>query len=165
MRQVVIYLKPTASERVKQTSYTLERTRHEFDVIRLWEQPASDFLKYPGLLPFATLGQSESLEGILRQVTEAVDRIEDPAIQANLMGASAILAGLRLEEHVIQTLVRRDSMKESVIYQSIQRENTEKIALNFLRDGFSVEAIARGTGLSVEEVQKLQQQLNEPAQS
>ena len=34
------------------------------------------------------------------------------------------------------------------------------IALNFLRDGLSIEAVARGTGLSVEEVQLLQQELN-----
>jgi predicted transposase/invertase (TIGR01784 family) len=33
MRQVVIYLKRTTSELVYQTSYVLERTRHEFDVI------------------------------------------------------------------------------------------------------------------------------------
>jgi predicted transposase YdaD len=35
MRQVVIYLKQTGSELVHQTSFTMERTRHEFDVIRL----------------------------------------------------------------------------------------------------------------------------------
>ncbi len=135
------------------------------DTCRFLAEHFSAFLKYPGLLPFAALGQSESPEGILRQVTEAVDRIEDLEVQANLMGASAILAGLRLKEHVIQTLVRRDIMKESVIYQSIQRENTEKIALNFLREGLSIDIVARGTGLSLEAVQKLQQQLNEPAQS
>jgi len=53
-------------------------------------------------------------------------------------------------------------MQESVIYRSIQEEAQKKekrlIALNFLRDGLSVEAVARGTGLSVEEVQQLQQQ-------
>jgi predicted transposase/invertase (TIGR01784 family) len=85
MRQVVIYLKPTNSELAYQTSYVLERTRHEFDAIRLWEQPASIFLQYPGLLPFAALGQSESPEGMLRQVTQIVDRIEDPITQANLL--------------------------------------------------------------------------------
>jgi uncharacterized protein (DUF1697 family) len=50
-------------------------------------------------------------------------------------------------------------MQESVIYRSIQREAEERaearkqreIATNFLRDG-----------LSVEEVQQLRQQLNEP---
>jgi predicted transposase/invertase (TIGR01784 family) len=56
MRQVVIYLRQTSSELVYQTSFTMERTHHEFDVIRLWEQPASLFLQYPGLIPFAALG-------------------------------------------------------------------------------------------------------------
>jgi predicted transposase YdaD len=55
-------------------------------------------------------------------------------------------------------------MQESTVYRSIQREaqaeNTKTITLNFLREGFSIEAVARGTKLSVEEVQQLQQQLN-----
>ncbi len=169
MRQVVIYLKPTTSELVYQTAYVMERTRHEFDVIRLWEQPASLFLQYPGLLPFATLGQTANPAEMLRQATQIVDQIEDPMTQSNLMAASAILAGLRLEEEVIYQLVRRDIMQESVIYRSIQEETEAKakreIALNLLRDGFPIEAVARGTQLSIGEVQQLQQQLNDSAQS
>jgi predicted transposase YdaD len=38
MRQVVIYLKETSSDLVRQTSFTMERTRHEFDVIRSFAQ-------------------------------------------------------------------------------------------------------------------------------
>ena len=159
MRQVVIYLKPTTSELAYQTSYVLERTRHEFDVIRLWEQPASLFLQYPGLLPFATLGQSESPAEMLRQVTQIVDQIEEPATQANLMAASAILAGLRLEKDVIYQLVRRDIMQESVIYRSIQDEKTREIALNLLRGGVDISLIASSTDLSIEEIRKLQQQV------
>ncbi len=60
-------------------------------------------------------------------------------------------------------------MQESTVYRSICREAEEKItreiALNFLREGLSVEIIARGTGLSIEEVQQLQQQLNHPTES
>ncbi|MEH2423645.1 MAG: hypothetical protein V7K48_22860 [Nostoc sp.] len=56
-------------------------------------------------------------------------------------------------------------MQESSVYRSIQEESQKQekraIALNFLRDGLSVEAVARGTGLSVEEVQQLQQQISE----
>jgi predicted transposase/invertase (TIGR01784 family) len=73
MRQVVIYLKQTGSELVHQTSFTMEFTRHQFEVIRLWEQPASLFLQYPGLIPFAVLGQSADAEEILRQTTQRVD--------------------------------------------------------------------------------------------
>ena len=169
MRQVVIYLKPTTSELVYQTAYLMERTRHEFDVIRLWEQPASLFLQYPGLLPFAALGQTANPAETLRQATQLVDQIEDPTTQANLMAASAILAGLRLEEDVIYNLVRRDIMQESVIYRSIQEETEAKakrsIALNLLRGGVDINLIASSTGLSNEEVQQLQQQISDAAQS
>jgi predicted transposase YdaD len=55
-------------------------------------------------------------------------------------------------------------MQESVIYRSIQNEKTREIALNFLREGVSMETVARSTGLSIEEVQQLQQQLNSSAQ-
>ncbi len=55
-------------------------------------------------------------------------------------------------------------MQESTVYRSIardeRREEKRSIALNFLRDGFSVEAVSHGTGLSIEEVQQLQQQIS-----
>jgi predicted transposase YdaD len=169
MRQVVVYLQPTGSNLIQQNSFTLERTHHEFDVICLWQQPAEVFLQHPGLLPFAALSQSDDVEATLRQVARIVDQISDPTMQANLTAASAILAGIRLEEEVIYQLLRKDIMQESVIYRSIQEEaqNQEKrsIALNFLRDGLSVEAVAHGTGLSVEEVQQLQQQIDTSLQN
>ncbi|MGV0029052.1 Rpn family recombination-promoting nuclease/putative transposase [Phormidesmis priestleyi] len=169
MRQVVIYLKQTGSELVYQTSFTMERTHHEFDVIRLWEQPASLFLQYPGLIPFAVLGQSADAEETLRQAARRVDEITDLQTQANLMAASGILAGLKLEDEIVYCILRRDIMQESTVYRSIQKEaqeeNTREIALNLLRDGFPVEAVARGTKLSIEEVQQLQQQINESAQN
>lgn len=64
-------------------------------------------------------------------------------------------------------------MQESTVYRSILAQGLaegevrkqREIALNFLRDGLSVEAVARGTGLSIEEVQHLQQQMSESAQS
>jgi predicted transposase/invertase (TIGR01784 family) len=168
MIQVVIYLKPTTSELAYQTSFLLENTDHNFQVIRLWEQPASLFLQYPGLLPFAALGQSESPAEMLRQVTEIVDQIEDPTAQSNLMAASAILAGLRLKEDVIYQLVRRDIMQESVIYRSIQEDaevrKQREIAANSLREGLPIATVARITGLSVEDLQQIQQQINESAQ-
>jgi len=167
MRQVVLYLQPTSSDLIRQTRFTLEHTQHEFEVICLWEQPATLFLQYPGLLPFATLGQSADLEATLRQVAQRVEQISDLTMQANLTAASAILAGLRLEKEIIPRLLRRDIMKESVIYREIQAEaeargkaeQQQAIALNLLREGLSLEVIARGTGLSLEQVQQLQQQM------
>jgi predicted transposase/invertase (TIGR01784 family) len=169
MRQVVIYLKQTGSELVYQTSFTMESTRHEFDVIRLWEQPASLFLQYPGLTPFAVLGQSVDAEEILRQAAQRVDQIADSMTQANLMAAAGILAGLRLEDEVVYRILRRDIMQESTVYRSIEREvqkeRNRAIALNLLRRGVAIDVIAPSTDLLIEEVQQLQQQLRESAQS
>lgn len=82
-----------------------------------------------------------------------------------MTAASAILAGIKLENEVVYRILRRDIMQESSVYCSIQKEAQKQekraSALNFLRDGLSVEAVARGTGLSVEEVQQLQQQISE----
>jgi predicted transposase/invertase (TIGR01784 family) len=133
-------------------------------------------LQSPGLLPFAVLCQSEDRVETLRQVSMEIDNIEDSQTQNNVTASTAILAGLVLEEKVIQQLLRRDLMQESVIYQSIQAEAEEKgltkgraegraegiqegiqlVALNMLREGLSIEVVAKITGLSVEQVQQLE---------
>jgi ABC-type Na+ transport system ATPase subunit NatA len=81
------------------------------------------------------------------------------------MAASAILAGLRLEEDVIYRLVQRDLMQESVIYRSIQKEEKIMIARNLLQGGGAILLISSATGLPIEEVQNLQQQMSESVQS
>ncbi|MBD1844267.1 Rpn family recombination-promoting nuclease/putative transposase [Cyanobacteria bacterium FACHB-63] len=168
MQQVVIYLQPSGSGLVRQTRFVMQRTQHEFDVICLWEQPTELFLQYPGLIPFAALGRSDS-EIALRQASEVIDGITDSTIRANLSAASAILAGIRLEDEIIYRILRRDVMQESSVYRSIFAEGEEKkqreIALNLLREGLSIVTIARATGLTIEQVQQLQQQLNESASS
>lgn len=52
-------------------------------------------------------------------------------------------------------------MQESVIYRSIQDEKTREIALNLFRGGVDISLIASSTGLSVEEIRKLQQQIGD----
>ncbi|MDZ8069611.1 MAG: hypothetical protein RMY64_29045 [Nostoc sp. DedQUE08] len=99
--------------------------------------------------------------------------IPDPITQANLTAASAILAGIRLEEEIIYRLLRRDIMQESVIYRSIQEEAETKakasmqreIAVNLLHAGVAINIIASTTGLAIEDVQQLQQQITEPPQA
>jgi DICT domain-containing protein len=46
------------------------------------------------------LGQSANAEATLRQAAQRVDQIADPQTQANLMAASEILAGLKLERDI-----------------------------------------------------------------
>ena len=179
MRQIVLYLQPTSSDRVRQTSFSMERTHHEFDVVCLWEQPAALFLQYPGLLPFAALGQTSDPEATLSQVAQAVNQISDPTTQANLTAASAILAGIRLEDEVIYRILRRDIMQESSVYRSILAEGLAKglaeglaegevrgearkqreIAVKLLQAGVTSDLTAATTGLPVEAVEQLRSQM------
>lgn len=164
MLQVVIYLQQTNSEKVYQKTFTLERTRHEFDVIRLWEQDPDVFLQSSGLLPFAVLSNTSNRTATLEQAAREIFNIADQSVQSNVAAATAILAGLVLEKGLIQRVLRKDIMQESVIYQEIREEvraealveGVQRVAVNLLREGMSVDMIARVTGLTVEQIQQLQ---------
>ena len=168
MRQVVIYLKETGSDLVRQDAFVLSRTRHEFDVIRLWEQPTQMFLSSPGLLPFAALSQTEDPVRVLNQVACAIAQITDSRERSNLMASAGVLAGLVLEKEVIFRILREDVMRESVIYQDIwqggrqegiqvgRQSAMEELARNLLRENMPLEQVVRFTGLSLEIVQSLQ---------
>ena len=74
------------------------------------------------LLPLAPLSRAENPEAILRQAAEQIDEIPDRTTQSNLSASTAILAGLVLEKGLIQQILRRELMQESVIYQDILEE-------------------------------------------
>jgi predicted transposase/invertase (TIGR01784 family) len=122
MRQIVVYLRPTQSQRDYQTHFELPGMRHEFEVVRLWEQPTELFLDSPGLLPFAVLSQTKEQEQVLREVARRVEGMTERQAQSNVAAASAILAGSSLEKETIHRVLRRDIMRESVIYQEIEAE-------------------------------------------
>lgn len=163
MHQVVIYLDKTTSEEVYKTTFSIENLQYKFSVIRLWEQPPEIFLKTPGLLPFAVLSATENKASTLQQVAAAVDRISVRRTQSNISAAAAILAGLVLDQEVIGRLLRRDIMRESVIYQSILTEGKEegielgvrRVAVNLLKENMPVEMVAKVTGLTIEQIQNL----------
>lgn len=120
MRQVVIYLKETSSPLVQENAFILPNTRHEYEVLRLWEIAAEKMLGLSGLLPLANLGKTPNRPEILRQVAAKIDNIEGRTEKSNLAAATAILAGLVLTKEIIGSLLREEIMRESVIYQDIR---------------------------------------------
>ncbi|MBD2451719.1 Rpn family recombination-promoting nuclease/putative transposase [Nostoc sp. FACHB-152] len=162
IHQVVIYLEKTTSEQVYNTTFSIKKLHHEFEVIRLWEQSPDIFLKSIGLLPFAVLSATDNKVQTLQQVAETIATLPQKQTQSHIAAATAILASLVLEEEIIERLLRKNVMRESIIYQSFEAERRNKkvreIATNLLAEGISVEVIARSTGLSLEVVQELQQQ-------
>ena len=182
MRQVVIYLRKTSSDLLGESSFKLNNTFHQFEIIRLWEQPTAQFMTVPGLLPFAVLSQTKDPKMVLSQVREAVAAITDQKIQGNIAAASAVLAGLVLKKDVIRKIFRSEIMRESVIYQEILEEGeakgiakgeakgeakgiaetTKKLALNLLRIGMRLQQISEVTELSLEQVQALEREIKNP---
>jgi predicted transposase/invertase (TIGR01784 family) len=120
--QVVTYLRLTESELVRQTRFAANNLQHEFQVIRLWEQPTEVFLQRPGLLPYAVLSQTNNRFGVLREVAEAIELLPEQSQQASVAAATGILAGLVLDKQTIRRVLRREIMKESVIYQEWREE-------------------------------------------
>jgi len=175
MRQIVVYLRKTNSELVYQNSFNILNTNHNFEVIRLWEQPTEIFLENPGLLPFAVLSKTKNPQTILTHVGGLIDKIEDRRLQSNLSASTAILAGLVLNQNFISNILRSDIMRESVVYQSIFHEGelkgelrgelrgelkgeklkAQQIALNLLQENFSVQKVAQITNLTVSEIEDL----------
>jgi predicted transposase/invertase (TIGR01784 family) len=100
--QVVIYLTPSESPFVYQTTFNLGGLSHQFNVIRLWEQPTEIFQQYQGLLPFATLSQTNNPEETLRQVAKQIEEITDKQVQSNVAASTAIISGILPSQHKIR---------------------------------------------------------------
>nr|RNJ68776.1 MAG: Rpn family recombination-promoting nuclease/putative transposase [Leptolyngbya sp. IPPAS B-1204] len=135
MRQAVVYLYPTTSPLAYQSAFEIPGTRHEYEVVRLWEQPTELFFQSPGLLPFAVLSQTSQPEQTLQRVATAIEDFPERVAQSDIAASTAILAGLILEQQVIRRVLRRDIMQESVIYQDILTEGLEKGRAEGLEEG------------------------------
>ncbi|MEC4892252.1 MAG: DUF4351 domain-containing protein [Oscillatoria sp. PMC 1051.18] len=126
MRQVVIYLRRSGSDLVYENKFEIENLCANFEVIRLWEQPTEVFLRSPGLFPFAVLSQTNNPNNTLRQVAGEIEKISDRRQQSNVSASVALLAGLVLEKNFVKSVLRQEIMRESVIYQDIEAEATQK---------------------------------------
>ncbi|MBZ8182964.1 Rpn family recombination-promoting nuclease/putative transposase [Oscillatoria salina] len=126
MRQVVIYLRRSGSDLVYQNKFEIDNFCANFEVIRLWEQPTEVFLRSPGLFPFAVLSQTNNPNNTLRQVAGEIEKISDNRQQSNVSASVALLAGLVLEKNFVKSVLRQQIMRESVIYQDIEAEATQK---------------------------------------
>lgn len=101
-------------------------------------------------------------------VAQQVEAMSDRQQRSDVAAATAILAGLVLNQAVIQQLMRQEIMRESVIYQAILAEGEAKgraegkaegkreVALNLLKLGMNVEQVAAVTELPIAAIAQLQ---------
>jgi predicted transposase/invertase (TIGR01784 family) len=119
--QVVVLLLPPAEGSTIETAFEVESTRHEYRVIRLWEEDPTPLLNDPALLPLASLAASTDPEALLQDVAQKVTQLA-PEIRSEVSGYTQILAGLKFEKRFIKQMFREGMMRESVIYQDILQE-------------------------------------------
>jgi predicted transposase YdaD len=65
--QVVILLLPPSDENVIETVFEHEITRHQYQVVKIWEEAPKRFLEDIALLPLATLTRTERPEELLNR--------------------------------------------------------------------------------------------------
>jgi predicted transposase/invertase (TIGR01784 family) len=163
--QVVVLLLPPTAGTVVETAFVVESTRHEYQVIQLWQEDPEAFLNDPALLPLAPLTATTKAEALLQRVAEQVSQLEESQRQ-EVSGYTQILAGLKFEKDVIRQVFREGMMRESVIYQDIlekgrqegRQEGERSLILRLLnrRVGEVAEELrSRLTTLSLEQLETL----------
>lgn len=165
INQVVIFLQQTASEQVFVSEYTDTNTRHGYRVIRLWEQDPALLLSVPGLLPFATLSQTDSPRTLLEQIATQIATIEEPNQQADLLACTQVLAGLRFEKDLIRQLFRKETMRGSVIYQEIREDGLLEGRQLGLLEGRKDEALSLLTRLLIRRIGPIAPPIQEQIQT
>jgi predicted transposase YdaD len=115
----------------------------------------------PGLLPLATLSQTNSPRTLLEQIATQIDTIEEPTQQADLLACTQVLAGLRFEKDLIRQLFRKETMRGSVIYQEIREDGL----LEGLKEGRQNEALSLVTRQLTRRIGAIAPQISEQIQT
>ncbi|MGB7416429.1 MAG: DUF4351 domain-containing protein [Thermosynechococcaceae cyanobacterium] len=118
-------LRPPADGTEIESAFVLGTTRHEYQVLKLWQQDPAMFLEEPVLLPFVTLTAAEP-ENLLAQAAVAVSKIESESQRREISGYVQLLAGLRFKKQLIYQVFQEGMMRESVIYQDILQKGELK---------------------------------------
>jgi len=135
VRSILVLLRPKAETGGLDGILTYlcggKRVEFEYDVVRLWEQPADAYLHGGlGLLPLAPLCQldkdkplAEALRDVVRQIDRRLALEKDHAHAVRLMTAAFILTGMRVAKETMATIF--DGVKimhESTAYDMILDE-------------------------------------------
>jgi predicted transposase/invertase (TIGR01784 family) len=124
--QVLVLLRPPADGTEIESAFIYGTTRHEYQVLKMWEQDPALFLNDPALLPLATLTAADSPIQLLQQVVQQVSTIESSQQRQELSAYAQLLAGLRFDKALIRQVFQEGIMRESVIYQEILQEGETK---------------------------------------
>jgi hypothetical protein len=103
--------------------------RYDYQVVRLWKEPADSFLNAGvDLVPLAPLANisKEQLPELVRKMAERINPLE-AARAAKLWTASYLIMGMRFSDELIEKLLEGvQAVKDSTTYQKILRDGEAK---------------------------------------
>lgn len=121
-----------------------------YEVVRVWERPAADFLGAPlGLLPLAPLAAvpKPDVPVVIDRMRTRIDAEADRPLAAKLWAATYVLMGLRYDQPLIDNVLSGVmQMEESVTYQAILRRG--------LQDGLQQGAVTEARTLLLRQGRK-----------
>ncbi len=123
--QVVVVLLPPSGDTAIETAFQSATTRHEYRVIKLWEQDPEVFLHDPVLLPFAALTQTQEPEQLLDRIVQQVAAVPETLQRREVSGYVQLMAGLKYDRGIIRRIFQEGMMRQSVIYQEIFQEGEQ----------------------------------------
>jgi predicted transposase YdaD len=112
----------------------------EFAEVRLWELEPADYLAAgeTALLPLVPLMGGQPSAEVLTQAVTAVAAMPETAERADLYTGLSVLGALRYSRELIRSLIRREAMKESPIYQEILEEGALQSRRDDIVDALNV---------------------------
>lgn len=133
-------------------------------VQRIYLDELGDFDQQPigiSLLQLPIASDEEMIE----QAQQLIERVEQETIPSfnkeeiiEVITTIAVYKFSNLTREEVEAMLGR-SIEETRIYQDLERQTKLRVAERFLREGDSVEKVARGVDLSIEEVQQIAAQL------
>ncbi|HEY3790170.1 MAG TPA: hypothetical protein VGL71_15025 [Urbifossiella sp.] len=122
-----------------------------FEILRVWEQPAADFLKGSlGVLPLALIGDVSQAElpSVVKAMQSRISGQPDRALAAKLWTASYFLMGLRYEPPIIDNLLSGVmQMEESTTYQAVLNRGVQQGVQQGVHLGVQQGAVAEARDL------------------
>ncbi|WP_347487631.1 hypothetical protein ABDB91_10580 [Desulfoscipio sp. XC116] len=183
IRQVVMffYRENDNGQHILRDKWDRGILEYTYEVIRVWEQCRQPVIeaKLIGLYPLLPLmrgdNEQETPEQALKECIDVVQEVEDEALKLDLLAVMAVMAGGRFPKKLVLSMIRREMIMASPIFQEWVKEERAEAKLEgklegkfegkfevvraALKKGFPIGDIAEITGLSLEAIQKLKKDL------
>ncbi|TYO95509.1 Rpn family recombination-promoting nuclease/putative transposase [Desulfallas thermosapovorans] len=155
IRQVVIFFYHENDNGLHRLRDTWDKgiLEYAYEVIRVWEQRRQPVItaKLVGLYPLLPLmkgeNEQETPEQALKECMSVVQEVEDKSLQLDLLAVMAIMAGGRFPEKLVLSMIRREMVMESPIFQEwVKEERAEAEARGEARGRIKGKAEGKAEG-------------------